>query len=89
MKCIEESELDMMMCFGEHIFTILLYHVPKTFAKRILDLFLFVGEEMIFSILINMLKICQEKILTLDPEVTNYNLLLKALKDFFKKGMLL
>lgn len=48
----------MMMCFGEHIFTILLYHVPKTFAKRILDLFLFVGEEMIFSILINMLKIC-------------------------------
>lgn len=59
----------MMMCFGEHIFTILLYHVPKTFAKRILDLFLFVGEEMIYSILINMLTICREKILTLDPEV--------------------
>ena len=59
MEHMQKCELDMMTCFGHHFFTLFLYNVPKTFAKRLLDLFLFEGENMVYSILINMLKICQ------------------------------
>jgi hypothetical protein len=86
MEYLEECDLDMMMCFGEQLFTILLYDVPRTFAKRILDLFLFEGEEMIFSIIINMLKICKDKILSLEAEVLLFYLYYRNLKIFLRRG---
>lgn len=51
--------------FSQYYITILLYNTPREFSKIILDLFLLEGENVLHSLIIRMLKLNEDKILSL------------------------
>ncbi|EGR28686.1 hypothetical protein IMG5_170380 [Ichthyophthirius multifiliis] len=77
---IKEIGLDVFTCFNQYYFTILMYNAPKTFQKRVLDLFLFKGKIILEQIIVKMLKICEEQILQIQE--------MEELNNFFKKGIM-
>ncbi|EAR89881.3 rab-GTPase-TBC domain protein (macronuclear) [Tetrahymena thermophila SB210] len=77
---IADVGLDSYSCFSQYFFTILLYNAPKTVQKRILDLFLFEGEQILYSVIIKMLTLCSDIILSI------YDM--QKMMEFFKKGIL-
>ncbi|KAL4483879.1 hypothetical protein ABPG72_006254 [Tetrahymena utriculariae] len=77
---IADVGLDSYSCFSQYFFTILLYNAPKTVQKRILDLFLFEGEQILYSVIIKMLTLCSDIILSIND--------MQKMMEFFKKGIL-
>ncbi|KAL4466571.1 hypothetical protein ABPG73_015142 [Tetrahymena malaccensis] len=77
---IADVGLESYSCFSQYFFTILLYNAPKTVQKRILDLFLFEGEQILYSVIIKMLTLCSDIILSI------YDM--QKMMEFFKKGIL-
>lgn len=41
-----------------------MYHAPKEFSARIIDIFLLEGENIIFDIIIRMMTLCKQKIMS-------------------------
>lgn len=58
----------------------MIYNTPRGLAKRILDLFLLQGERAIHSVILRMMKICEDRILAMND--------MGELIRFFKKNML-
>jgi hypothetical protein len=50
-------------CFSQCFLTLLFYNSPFRFSKRVLDMFLFVGEEIILDLIVKMLTLCEKDIL--------------------------
>jgi len=64
--------------FSPLLQTIFVYQTPESIALHIFDVFLFDGDQVIFTLLINMIKMQEEKILQLES---------KDLLDYMKKEM--
>jgi len=50
-------------CFSQYFLTMMFYNSPLRFAKRVLDMFLIVGEELISDLIFKMLSLCENEIL--------------------------
>lgn len=80
LRHIKNSDLDLNMCFSQYYLTLIIYNTPRGLAKRILDLFLLQGERVIHSVILRMMKICEDRILAIND--------MGELIRFFKKDML-
>ncbi|EGR27308.1 Rab6 GTPase activating GAPCenA, putative [Ichthyophthirius multifiliis] len=78
---IIDCGLSVYICFPQYFFTILLYNSPKNFQKRVIDLFLFKGEEALMQIIINMLNFCQDIILKIEDT--------EDIMQFLRKGIMI
>lgn len=66
LRHIKNSDLDLNMCFSQYYLTLIIYNTPRGLAKRILDLFLLQGERVIHSVILRMMKICEDRILAIN-----------------------
>ena len=78
------------MIFQPFFLTIMVYRAPQEFSSRIIDAFLLGGETVIFQIILNILRICEDKILSLDDmgqfmEFFNKDILVYTLEIFESK----
>eukprot|EP01016_Furgasonia_blochmanni_P035347 TRINITY_DN3905_c0_g1_i4.p1 TRINITY_DN3905_c0_g1~~TRINITY_DN3905_c0_g1_i4.p1 ORF type:complete len:386 (-),score=84.84 TRINITY_DN3905_c0_g1_i4:441-1598(-) len=62
---IHKHDLNIMCTFSQYFLTLFIYYAPIHFAKRVLDMFLLVGEEILYEIFMKMLTHCREKILSI------------------------
>jgi len=69
-------------CFSQCFLTLLFYNSPLRFAKRVLDMFLLVGEDIIFDLIIKMLSLCEDDILAKEEVVELYTFLRNDLVKF-------
>ena len=79
---MEEQGIDVQMSFDQAFITILLYYTPMNFSKRIIDMFLLIGEKVIIDVLIRMLAICKEEILQRESPEILHSFLKKDLVDY-------
>lgn len=70
--------MSLVPIFSPLLQTIFVYQTPESIALHIFDVFLFDGDQVIFTLLINMIKMQEEKILQLES---------KDLLDYMKKEM--
>lgn len=67
--------------FSQYYITIMLYNTPQEFSKIVLDLFLLDGENILHSLIIRMMKVNEDKILSILDEC--------MLMMYFKKDMIM
>ena len=59
----DEDQVSLVPIFSPLLQTIFVYQTPESIALHIFDVFLFDGDQVIFTLLINMIKMQEEKIL--------------------------
>ena len=74
----DEDQVSLVPIFSPLLQTIFVYQTPEKIALHIFDVFLFDGDQVIFTLLINMIKMQEDKILQLES---------KELLDYMKKEM--
>jgi hypothetical protein len=73
-----DNNVPLALCFSHVFTTIFIYDIPIATATRIIDVFLYDGEHIIYKILLNMMKLKSEQILS----HTTYGLL-----NYLRHGM--
>ena len=70
---LAENQVPTALCFSQVFTTIFIYDVPMDIAVRIIDVFLYDGEHILFKILLNMLQLKEKRILEFHTqELLNY-----------------
>ena len=63
------------MCFNQYFVTLCLYNTPKPLAARVLDLFLFRGEDVLFELLVKAVSMFKKEILQMSQMEHLFNFL--------------
>ena len=70
---MDEIEISLVPVFSSIIATIFIYDSPEQVATQIFDVFLLDGEQVIFTLLLKMIELKEEKILnTFDHDLLKY-----------------
>jgi len=80
-QLFEENAL-IPACLSQYFLTLMFYNSPLRFAKRVLDMFLLVGEDIIIDLLLKMLSLCEEDILAKQNVEELYPFLRSKLVEF-------
>lgn len=62
------QDIEYTMCFSQCLITIFLYDAPLELSTRIMDMFLFEGEQILFTVILKMLQMKRDKILHLKSQ---------------------
>eukprot|EP01017_Pseudomicrothorax_dubius_P037840 TRINITY_DN559_c0_g1_i9.p1 TRINITY_DN559_c0_g1~~TRINITY_DN559_c0_g1_i9.p1 ORF type:complete len:182 (-),score=44.81 TRINITY_DN559_c0_g1_i9:94-639(-) len=62
-ELMKEHKLNVIDCFGHHFISLMASTLPFQFSARIMDVFLFSGEKILFDVLVRLVQISRDEIL--------------------------
>lgn len=65
---LHSCEINLMACFSQYMMSLFIYDTPLELSLRVVDMFLFEGEQVIYRVILKMLNFKRERILTTAPD---------------------